>query len=305
MENPLEVVKSAPKIKKVRKKYKLSHIIFVLPAIVLNLVFFIYPLLKSLIMSFYNWPVIGQKTFLGLQNYLKLFQDDAFWTALWFTAKYTLLVTPAIFIVAFVLALFINNKLPGVAIFRSIYFMPVVISMVACSLMWMWVYNDLYGVLNYYLVEFNIISKPLNWLGQASTSLPAITFMIAWKMAGFTMIILLAGLQSISEEVYEASKMDGASKFQQILYITTPLLKPSIALSLVVSVIGSVLAFEQFLIMTKGGPAQATTTAVHMIYNTSFKYFQLGYGSAMTIILLIILVLLSVVQFKFLKDPVN
>ncbi|QDP42090.1 sugar ABC transporter permease [Radiobacillus deserti] len=294
-----------PSIYKGRKKIKLSHFIFIVPAIVLNLVFFFYPLIQSLIMSFYNWPVLGAKTFIGLQNYINLMQDDTFWHSLWFTAKYTILVTPAIFFVAFALALLINSKLPGIGLFRSIYFVPVVISMVACSLMWMWVYNDLYGVLNYYLVQFHIIDESINWLGQASTSLPAITFMIAWKMAGFTMIILLAGLQSIPEEVYEASKIDGATKFQQILYITTPLLRPSIALSLVVSVIGSVLAFEQFLIMTKGGPAQATTTAVHLIYNTSFKYYQLGYGAAMTIVLLIILVILSMLQFKLLKDPVN
>lgn len=297
--------KSLSTVKVFKKHYKLSHIAFIIPAMLLNLIFFVYPLIQSFIMSFYEWPVIGEKLFIGLQNYLKLFQDGSYWTSLWFTTKYTILVTPALFLVAFALALLINNTLKGVTFFRTIYFAPVVISMVSCSLMWLWIYNDLYGILNYYLLELNIINNSINWMGQSSTSLPAITFMVAWKMAGFTMIILLAGLQGISEEVYEASKIDGASKIQQIIYITVPLLKPSIALSLVVSVIGSVLAFEQFLIMTNGGPSQSTTTVVHTIYNTSFKYYELGYGSAMTFILLIILVALSVFQLKILKDPVN
>ncbi|MNJ32744.1 Lactose transport system permease protein LacF [compost metagenome] len=287
------------------RKLKFSHLAFILPALLLNIVFFIYPLFQSLAMSFYNWPVLGDKLFIGLDNYFRLFQDITFWNTMWFTLKYTLLVTPAILIVAFILALLINNQLPGVTFFRSIYFMPVVISMVASSLMWLWIYNDLYGVLNYYLMLFNIVQEPMNWMGQANTSLPAISFMITWKMAGFTMVILLAGLQGISEEVYEASNIDGANKWRQTLYITIPLLLPSIGLSLVVSVIGSVLAFEQFLIMTNGGPSATTTTAVHHIYNTSFKYFNLGYGSAMTIILLIVLIALSFVQFKVLKDPVE
>ncbi|TCN21161.1 carbohydrate ABC transporter permease [Mesobacillus foraminis] len=285
------------------RKYKLSHICFILPALLLNLIFFVYPFIKSFIMSFYKWPIMGESTFIGLTNYLNLLKDGTFWSSLWFTAKYTLIVTPALFLVGFILALLINNRLRATSFFRSVYFMPVVISMVSCSLMWLWIYNDLYGMLNYYLLKFHIINEPIVWMGQASTSLPAISFMITWKMAGFTMVILLSGLQSISEEVYEAAKTDGASKWQQILYITIPLLKPSIGLSLVISVIGSVLAFEQFLVMTHGGPSNSTTTVVHHIYNTSFKYFNLGYGSAMTFILLVILIIFSVFQVKMMRDP--
>jgi multiple sugar transport system permease protein len=290
---------------KFKRKNKLTHLAFVLPAVFLNLIFFVYPLFQSLVMSFYNWPILGEKVFIGLKNYVNLFQDQTYWNSLLFTLKYTLITTPSILIIAFLLALLINNKLPGVTLFRSIYFVPVVISMVATSLMWLWIYNDVYGVLNYILLSLNIVQEPIIWMGNASTSLPAIVFMITWKMSGFTMIILLSGLQSISEEVYEAANMDGASKWQQIRYLTIPLLKPSIALSLVVSVIGSVLAFEQFLIMTHGGPSNTTTTVVHLIYNTSFKYFNLGYGSAMTTVLLIILIVLSYFQFKVMRDPVE
>ncbi len=280
-------------------KFKLSHFIFILPAIILNLIFFLYPLGKVGFMSLHEWPILGDQIFIGIDNYINLFQDEMFWNSLGFTFRYTLMVTPPIFILGFILAMLVKKELPGTTFFRSIYFLPVVISMVSSSLMWLWIYNDLYGILNYYLLRFGIIEQAIVWMGQARTSLPAITFMIVWKMTGFTMVILLAGLQSISEELYEASEVDGASFWQQIRYITLPLLKPTIGLALVISVIGSVLAFEQFLIMTGGGPAQSTTTAVHRIYNISFGHFRLGYGAAMTIILLIILFVLSLLQVKF------
>ncbi|MBM7572714.1 carbohydrate ABC transporter permease [Aquibacillus albus] len=290
---------------KKRNKVKLGSFLFILPAVALNLIFFIYPFLQTLRMSFYEWPLMGEKTYLGLSNFTQIFLDGQFWTSFWFTAKYTLMVTPLIFIIAFSLALLINKRLPGVAFFRAVYFAPVVISMVSSALVWLWIYNDLYGVLNYYLLNLGIVNDPILWMGHASTSLPAISFMITWKMAGFTMIILLAGLQSIPTETYEAASIDGASTLKKILYITIPMLKPSIGLALIVSVIGSVLGFEQFLIMTGGGPSNTTTTIVHYIYNQSFKYFHFGYGSAMTVILLIVLVVLSYIQLRVLRNPAD
>lgn len=284
-------------------RIKFGGLAFIFPAVLLNLMFFLYPFIQTLRMSFYEWPLIGEKTLLGFSNYTKLLIDAQFWSSLWFTMKYTLLVTPAIFIIAFTLAMLINKRLPGVSIFRAVYFTPVVISMVSSALMWLWIYNDLYGVFNYYLLNFNIIEEPIYWLGHAKTSLPAVTLMITWKMAGLTMIILLAGLQSIPNEIYEAASIDGASFVDRIIHITIPLLKPSIGLALIISVIGSVLGFEQFLIMTKGGPSNTTTTIVHYIYNQSFKYFHFGYGSAMTVILLIILIVLSFVQLRVLRSP--
>ncbi|MCJ7842145.1 sugar ABC transporter permease [Lederbergia sp. NSJ-179] len=286
-----------------RGKYKISHIAFVLPALLLNFVFFIYPFLQSVIMSFFDWPILGEKLFIGFQNYIELFKDIQYWSALWFTMKYTILITPGLFVVGLALAILINSRLRMISLFRAVYFMPVVISMVSASLMWLWIYNDLYGLLNYYLLRLHIIQEPIHWMGDASTSLPAVSFMIVWKMAGFTMVILLSGLQGISEDVYESAKIDGGNKWQQFLYITLPLLRPSIFLSLIISVIGSVLAFEQFLIMTNGGPSHSTTTVVHQIYNTSFKYFEFGYGSAMTVILLVILGIISVFQMKMMKNP--
>lgn len=277
--------------------------LFICPVIVMNLIFFCLPFLQSLSMSFFEWPLLGEKTFVGLGNYQTLLADDQFRTSLLFTMKYTLFVTPALFLMAFILALLIDGKFKGVTLFRTIYFSPVVISMTSCSLIWLWIYNDLYGILNYILQKLHIIDEAILWMGSEKTSLPAIVFMITWKMAGFSMLIILAAFQSVDTEVYESTAIDGASKARQFFHITLPIIRPQVGLALIMSVIGSVLAFEQFLIMTKGGPTETTTTLVHYIYNTSFKYYNFGYGSAMTIVLLMIMLALSFAQMRLLKDP--
>lgn len=264
---------------------------------------FLSSVLQSLAMSFFEWPLLGEKTFVGLGNYQTLLADDQFRTSLLFTMKYTLFVTPALFLMAFILALLIDGKFKGVTLFRTIYFSPVVISMTSCSLIWLWIYNDLYGILNYILQKLHIIDEAILWMGSEKTSLPAIVFMITWKMAGFSMLIILAAFQSVDTEVYESAAIDGASKARQFFHITLPIIRPQVGLALIMSVIGSVLAFEQFLIMTKGGPTETTTTLVHYIYNTSFKYYNFGYGSAMTIVLLMIMLALSFAQMRLLKDP--
>lgn len=277
--------------------------LFICPVIVMNLIFFCLPFLQSLAMSFFEWPLLGEKTFVGLGNYQTLLADDQFRTSLLFTMKYTLFVTPALFLMAFILALLIDGKFKGVTLFRTIYFSPVVISMTSCSLIWLWIYNDLYGILNYILQKLHIIDEAILWMGSEKTSLLAIVFMITWKMAGFSMLIILAAFQSVDTEVYESAAIDGASKARQFFHITLPIIRPQVGLALIMSVIGSVLAFEQFLIMTKGGPTETTTTLVHYIYNTSFKYYNFGYGSAMTIVLLMIMLALSFAQMRLLKDP--
>lgn len=282
---------------------KVKNMVFILPAVVINLVFFVFPFFQSIYMSFFNWQLLGAKVFVGLDNYLKAFSDQKFLSTLIFTLKYAVFVTPCLFILAFILALFVNHTFKGVGIFRTVYFAPVVISLTTCSMIWIWIYNDLYGILNYILINLGIIEKNIVWMGTAKTSLPAIVYMITWKMAGFTMLILLSAFGSVDEQVYEASNIDGANAVQKFFRITLPLIRSYVGLAMVISVIGSVLAFEQFSIMTKGGPSSTTTTIVHYIYNTSFKYFNFGYGSSMSMLLLILLAALSWFEVKVLKDP--
>ena len=279
--------------------------LFVLPAMVLNVVFFIYPFIQTLRISFYDWSILGEKKFIFIENYVTLLQDKQFWTSLIFTLKYALFVTPCLFILAFILALLVNGAFRGVNLFRTLYFAPVVISMTCCSMVWLWIYNDLYGVMNYILQAGGLIDSPILWMNSAKTSLPAVIFMVTWKMSGFSMLIILAAFQGVDDQVYEAARVDGAGWIAQFFKITLSIIKPQVALALIMSVTGSVLAFEQFSIMTKGGPSQLTTTSVHYIYNTSFNYFKLGYGSAMTVVILLILGALSLFQYQVMKDSTN
>lgn len=282
--------------------HNLRNSLFILPVMAVNTIFFIIPFVKTVYMSFFNWPLLGQKKFIAFQNYVKAFVDTKFLRTLVFTFKYAILVTPMLFFIAFVMALLVKHYFRGVGIFRTVYFLPVVISMTSCSDIWLWIYNELYGVLNYILTYLGITDHAIAWMHQPSTSLPAVCVMVTWKMAGFSMLMLLGAMQSIDEQLYEAASIDGASGAKRFFGITLPLIRPTIGLSLVISVIGSVLAFEQFKIMTLGGPSSKTQTAVYYIYEQSFGNYKFGYGAAMSLILLLILGVLSYFQFAVMKD---
>lgn len=281
---------------------RMINLLFILPLLIVNITFFVVPLFRTLYMSLFDWKLLGERKFIGLENFIDAFLDPKFIDSLIFTGKYALIVTPLLFVVAFTMAILVNHSFKGVGIFRSIYFLPVVISMSTSSNIWLWIFNELYGVLNHILLGLNFIEEPIAWMHQASTSLPAICVMVTWKMAGFTMLLLLAAFQSIDEDIYLAANIDGANSIQKFTRITLPIIRPTIGLSLVLSVIGSVLAFEQFKIMTSGGPSSSTLTSVYYIYITSFSHYKFGYGAAMSMLLLIILGVLSYFQFKVMKN---
>ena len=276
--------------------------LFVLPAVLFTVAMFIFPLLMTGWMSLHNWPLLGQATFLGIQNYVAMVQDSQFWASLWFTTQYTLLVTPPIFILAFLLALLVNSALRGIGIFRTIYFIPVVIGLGTSSLLWVWLLNDRVGIFNGILLDLEWIQQPVIWLVDKNLAMTAIVVSIVWKTVGFSMILLLAGMQAVPDELYQAAEVDGASYWQRLWYILLPLLRSTFALALVLSVIGSYLAFDHFYIMTRGGPQNQTITAVYWIFNNSFTYYKLGYGAALSIGLLAILGLLSILQLRVLRD---
>ncbi|GGP21091.1 carbohydrate ABC transporter permease [Silvimonas iriomotensis] len=275
---------------------------FILPCLTVTTLFFIVPLFMTIWMSFNQWPLLGHPTFSGFSNYVDLLQDSSFWASLWFTVKYTLVVTPAIFILAFALALLVHRSVGFVGFFRTAYFLPVVIGMTAASLLWTWMFNDQVGIFSAILMDLHLIDEPVQWLAETNSALGSIVVMVLWKAAGFTMVILLVGMQAIPEDLYEAARLDGAGRVQQIRYITIPMMRRTFALALVMSVIGSFLAFEQFYVMTRGGPFNSTITVVHWIYRASFTYFKLGYGAAMSVVLLLILLALSVLQLYLLRD---
>ena len=287
------------------RRRNFTGFLFVLPAVLFTLAMFIFPLMMTMWMSLHNWPLLGQATFLGIQNYVDMTRDGQFWSSLWFTTLYTVLVTPPIFILAFVLALLVNTALRGIGVFRTIYFIPVVIGLGTSSLLWVWLLNDRVGIVNGLLLDLGLIERPIIWFVDRNLAMFAIIVSIVWKTVGFSMILLLAGMQAIPEELYQAAMVDGASYWQRLTHIMMPLLRSTFALTLVLSVIGSYLAFDQFYIMTRGGPQNQTITAVYWIFNNSFTYYKMGYGAALSIVLLIILGILSIIQLRILRDDVT
>ncbi|MFZ1770995.1 MAG: sugar ABC transporter permease, partial [Caldilinea sp.] len=287
------------------RQRSIAGFLFVLPAVLFTLAMFIFPLLMTVWMSLHDWPLLGQATFLGIQNYVEMARDKQFWASLWFTTQYTLLVTPAIFILAFALALLVNTALRGIGVFRTIYFIPVVIGLGASSLLWVWLLNDRVGIINGLLLDLGLIERPIIWFVDKNLALAVIIVSVVWKTVGFSMILLLAGMQAIPEELYQAAMVDGANYRQRLTHIMMPLLRSTFALALVLSVIGSYLSFDQFYIMTRGGPQNQTITAVYWIFNNSFTYYKMGYGAALSIILLIILGALSILQLRILRDDVT
>ncbi|NUQ03334.1 MAG: sugar ABC transporter permease [Anaerolineae bacterium] len=256
-------------------------------------------------MSLHDWPLLGDHEFIGLDNYSALLSDRQFWNSLWFTTRYTLLITPVIFILAFVLALLVSLPLPGVGIYRTVYFLPVVIGLGSSSLLWVWLLHDRVGVINAILTGLGLMDRPIIWLADSSYAMTAIIMSVVWKTVGFTMILLMTGMQAIPAELYEAAKVDGANYWGRLRYIMMPLLRRTFALALILSVIGSYLGFDQFFIMTAGGPQNSTISVVYWIYKNSFTNFKLGYGASLSIVLLVILVILSIIQLRLLRDETS
>jgi multiple sugar transport system permease protein len=241
---------------------------------------------------------MGGSKFIGLDNYKEALSDDEFWKTLWNTIIYALIVTPMIFIPALLLAVALKKTSRSSKFFRTIFFIPFAISFVASSYMWKWIYSDMYGILNYILTSLHLADQPINWLGQTWLSRIMVSIMVSWKTLGFSMIIILAGLQGISQEVYEAASIDGAKKSQTLRYITLPLLRPTLILALILSVAGSFKAFDHFYIMTKGGPLKTTETIVMYINKVAFEYYNIGLGSAISVLFLILLLVISYFQLK-------
>jgi multiple sugar transport system permease protein len=294
----------ASRLERTRQSFRRQYtgLFFVLPASIFTIIFFVIPLVMTIFMSLHDWPLIGERSYTGLDNYSKLMADRQFWDSLAFTTRYTLLITPIIFILAFILAQLVNLPLRGVGFFRTAYFLPVVIGLGTSSLLWVWLLNERVGLFDAILLSLGIIERPIVWLADPQYVMPAIIVSVVWKTVGFTMILLLTGMQAIPDELYDAAMVDGAGYLARIRYIMLPLLRRTFALALILSVIGSYLGFDQFFIMTRGGPQNSTISVVYWIYTNSFTYFKMGYGAALSIVLLVILAVLSVIQLRLLRD---
>jgi multiple sugar transport system permease protein len=228
--------------------------------------------------------------------------DSTFRSALVFTLLFALLATAGTTVVGLALALLVRNSRRGISFFRTSYFLPVVIGFATASFLWVWLFNDQVGPLDAMLRAVGVVSGPVGFLSGPTSALFSIVGMTVWKSAGFAMLVFLVGLQAIPEELYEAARIDGAGRWSLLRYITMPLLRPALALVLVLMLTQNFLAFDQFLIMTRGGPSNSTITAVYWIYNNAFVKFDLGYAAAIAIVLLVALVAINYVQLRAVRE---
>jgi len=280
-----------------RRRRRLTGLLYVAPAVVFVLVFTAYPLAQLVAMSFTNWSLITPPRFTGLTNFQQLFADAQFWGALGYTLKYTLLITPILMVGGYLLALLVAPNTPLRRTTRAIIFVPVVIGLGVSSLLWVWLFDPTFGLINQALADLGLIDKPIQFLGvDADVSTWSIIGSVVWKVLGFGMILFVAAIQAIPTEITEATMVDGATFWQRTRRVIVPLTRRTILLVTLVSVIGSLLAFDQFYIMTAGQPFNQTSTAVFYIYKNSFPFLHLGYGAALSLILAAIILVFTVVQ---------
>lgn len=268
---------------------------FLLPCMIGFFLFTAIPLVSSLALSFYEWNILSPPTFIGFGNFIKLFEDDIFYTTLKNTVLYVIAVVPFGIGLGLVAALVLNQQLKGISFWRTIYFLPVVTSTVAISLVWRWIFNPDVGLINVILRALSVADPP-TWIGGTTWALPSIMIVAVWKTIGYNMVIFLAGLQNIPKELYEAAAIDGSNRWNSFWNVTLPLLRPTTFFITVIAIINSFQVFGYALIMTEGGPGNATNTLVLYVYQQGFKFFNMGYASALAWVLFIIILIFTLLQ---------
>ncbi len=277
-----------------------AAILFVLPLMVPMTIYWIIPSLSSLYYSLTNYSVVMETKWVGLANFVKMANDPLFWRSLLNSAYFTVGSIPLNMIAGLLLALAVNAGIRFRNFFRVVYYLPLVTSTIALSMVWLWLFDPNYGLLNAFLHIFGV--PPQQWLQSTTQAMPSIILMSVWSGVGGTMIIYLAGLQGIPDQIYEAAQVDGADSWQSFWYITLPSLQPVTLYVLVTSIIGSFQIFGPIYAMTDGGPAFATTTIVHQIYINGFRYFSMGYAAAQSWVLFILLLGLSIVNLQLMTQ---
>ena len=280
-----------------RQRWAIAPWLFISPWILGFVFFTLGPLMFSLYMSLHDWPVVGERHFVGVQNYqVMLTQDPKFWHSLGVTAKFAAIFVPLNIALSFLLAVLLNVQVHGTALFRTAFYLPSVISGVALVMIWSWIYSKDYGLLNYGLSILGVDGP--NWLGDPQWSIVAIIIASLWGLGG-TMLILLAGLQSNPKELYEAARMSGVPGWAQVVHITLPMLSPMLLFTFITSLIS---AFQQLtiaLLLTRGGPMNSTYFFAMYIYDNAFKFHDMGYAAAMSWVMFLIILVLSLTVLKY------
>lgn len=270
-----------------------------LPMIVIFGVFLFYPALNGLKISFMKWDGINPQEFVGLKNYSKLLGDKAFWRAFTRTIAFTAMAVPGIYVAALGLALLLTREVKGSDFFRAVFYWPTMISSIVVGLSWRFLLGEDFGVINYMITTLG--KSPVKWLTDPKIAMGVIVFVTVWSLAGYYMVMFVAGIEAIPRDYYEAAQIDGASFWQQFRFITLPLLKATSLLVLVLSTVTVIKTYPLVYALTKGGPAGATKFMVQYIQETGFEKSQMGYACAMAMVLFAVLAALTIAQFKLNK----
>jgi len=272
-------------------------LLYLSPALLFVLAFTVFPLAQMAWMSLHNWSLISPPRWVGLDNYTRAFHDHQFWVSFGFTLKYTLIITPILIVGGYLLALLTSGNTRMRRVTRTVLFIPVVIGLGVSSLLWYWLFSTDFGLINAVLQDTGIIGEPVVWLGvDADRSNLAIIVSVVWKVIGFGMVLFIGAIQAVPTEITEASVVDGAGFWQRVGRIILPLTLRTVLLVTLLSVVGSLLAFDQFYIMTAGQPQNQTATSVFFVYLNSFPYLKLGYGAALSMVLALTILAFTVVQ---------
>ncbi|HEU4324780.1 MAG TPA: sugar ABC transporter permease [Roseiflexaceae bacterium] len=275
--------------------------LFIAPAVVGFLIWIAGPMLFSAWVSLTAWDLLSPPEFVGLSNYQAMVKDPLFWQSLKVTAVYTLISVPLFQVLAFALALLINVRVRGIAIFRTIYYLPSIVPVVANAMLWAWVFNSDFGLLNAALRAFGL--PKILWLQDPAFALPALITMSLWGVGG-AMLIYLAGLQGVPQQLYEAAEIDGASHWRRFVHVTLPMLSPVLFFNFLMGLIGALQTFTQGYIITNGGPQNATLFYALYLYRRAFTDFRMGYASALAWVLFAIVLAISVLIFRYLGKQV-
>jgi multiple sugar transport system permease protein len=279
-----------------------TGLLLVAPAVAFVVVFVLVPLVSAVGISFTNLPLIGSWRFVGLENYASVLTDPAFWRAVGYTLLYTAIVTLPILALGYALAVVVRSNRRGATVLRTIFFVPYVIGLTTLSFLMLLEAQPNSGMVNVVLASLGVTDGTTAWLVDGPLATGLLCVMVIWAVSGLTMVLLMSGMQGIPREVYESAELDGASWWVRERSITVPMLRRTIAMTVVLSVIGSLLAFTQFYILTQGGPGSDTTTVVMAIYRRAFVQLQLGAATAMSLVLVVITGLVTAAQFWLLRE---
>lgn len=279
-----------------RRRESIAGFLFLLPNFLTFFVFTLFPVLAALFLTFAEWDLATPPRWIGLGNFAKMAKDDLFIKTMGNTFYYTFTAVPTGVLLAFILALLLNRKMRGILTFRTIFFLPNVTLAVAVAIVWSWIYHPEFGLINYFLSRVGI--KGPQWLFDSRYSMPAVIIMSNWAGIGYPMLIYLAALQGIPAELYEAATIDGAGGWQQLRHVTIPLISPATFFILTTSLIGAFQGFDQFYMLTQGGPAFSTTTIVLYIFNNGFSYFKMGYATGMAAVLFLCILTITLLGWQ-------